>query len=324
MWSLVMVRLGVPCIMSWYLPDGDLLEPKKSPFVFITNHPPATAEAPFLEVAARWCFGRKEQDVLKNLVTPTVRKNPVVEGFNLPSSSAQPVILDVGGNHGWDLEQFIARFRPGQTIDLTDGVLKKTKFTDQRSRPVHVFSFEANPRLADSLREKPEVLANKDFVHILPEAVGEKTGNMTLHVDRGPEDEAASQFTDTKSEPGYDPTLKASIVRSAAETVPVRGVGDVFSNIATTLKAPPKTLGYAVSVNCEGCEYEILGALLNTSEVYNKQVKYVGVSWHLLSPEKTHDARVKKRCDLERGLSAAGFRKTYNSYFGWQGWELVQ
>ena len=195
----------------------------------------------------------------------------------------------------------------------------------EKTRPLHIFSFEPNPILADKLEKRPDVQANKRFVHIRREAVGGENGSMTLHVDSA-QDVAASEFTDTSAEPDFSVSAKASIDRSFEISVPVRGIQDSFGMMARTVLAPTEnsdSVTYAVSINCEGCEYEILEALLQTTEVRHKQVKFVGVSWHLLSPFKTHELRVQKRCSLEKGLEEAGFRKNYNSYFGWQGWELA-
>ena len=51
-----------------------------------------TGTVPLMEVSARFCFGRPDQEVLRQLA---------------PSVDSVPVIMDIGGNWGLDLEEFI-------------------------------------------------------------------------------------------------------------------------------------------------------------------------------------------------------------------------
>ena len=233
-------------------------------------------------------------------------------------------VCDVGGIKRGDKivqHRVIKRFHPGRRVAIRDE--GHNRIPGEKTKPLHIFSFEPNPSLADKLKKRPDVQANKTFVHIRQEAVGGKNGSMTLHVESA-QDQAASKCTDTSAEPDFSVSAKASIDRSSEVKVPVRGIQDSFGMMARRVLAPTEnSVTYAVAINCEGCEYEILEALLQTTEVRHKQVKFVGVSWHLLSPFKTHELRVQKRCSLEKGLEEAGFRKNYNSYFGWQGWELA-
>lgn len=70
-----------------------------------------------------------------------------------------------------------------------------------------------------------------------------------------------------------------------------------------------------VSINCEGCEYEVLLRMVETG--WLGQVQFVQLSWHVVGiPD-----RLGHRCAIERVLWDK-YDPAYHALYGWQGWKL--
>ena len=90
-------------------------------------------------------------------------------------------------------------------------------------------------------------------------------------------------------------------------------------DVATVLEYADKASNEApagMSINCEGCEYDILERFLNT--IWFGKVSALQVSWH-----NTDDAhRVFRRCKIESQLADAGYERKWWGKWGWVGYAL--
>jgi len=71
-----------------------------------------------------------------------------------------------------------------------------------------------------------------------------------------------------------------------------------------------------VSINCEGCEYEVLGRMAQTG--WLGKVPFVQLSWHVVGGVPD---RLGQRCAIEQYFWKF-YDPAYHALYGWQGWKL--
>jgi FkbM family methyltransferase len=215
--------------------------------------------------------------------------------FGVPQELKGPVI-EIGGNVGQDLESFADHYPKAL-----------------------IFSYEPLPYLANYLREYPVVKYSRGRVQIVQEAIGRRNASVTLF--GGPGAQADAEFSGTLAKELRNEAASQfaalDVSHQGLQTlttweVPMVDAQHVMAHVAASSGKDPE----ALSLNCEGCEYDTLSRLLETG--WLKRLSYVQVSWHLVDiPD-----RLERRCNIETGLRRAGFKKVYVSYFGWEGWAL--
>lgn len=200
-------------------------------------------------------------------------------------------IVEVGGNVGRDLEVFADQYPNAQ-----------------------IFSYEPVPFLARYLEEYPVVATSNGRVRIIQAAVGKENSHITIFgggnsdqkhfthsLGKDIRNEGASEFVDMGAETGGT-NFSAALV-----------------DIDTALRRArdeTQQVPEALSINCEGCEYDLLPRLLETE--WLGKLRFLQMSWHL--PKLA--GRLEIHCLVSRKLREAGYRRVYKSYFGWEGWAL--
>jgi len=71
-----------------------------------------------------------------------------------------------------------------------------------------------------------------------------------------------------------------------------------------------------VSINCEGCEYDVLTRMAQTG--WLGKVSFVQLSWHVVGGVPD---RVNQRCAIEK-VFWDYYEPAYHALYGWQGWKL--
>lgn len=87
---------------------------------------------------------------------------------------------------------------------------------------------------------------------------------------------------------------------------------DAFRNIEN--ETGQVVMGF--SMNCEGCEYDVMRRFADSS--YLGRIQYVQVSWHVVQVKD----RINTRCYVASKLESAGYRKIYTADYGWEGWSM--
>jgi len=92
----------------------------------------------------------------------------------------------------------------------------------------------------------------------------------------------------------------------------VRDVHALLGEVRTATGKVPDV----VSINCEGCEYDVLMRMVQTG--WLGMVPFVQLSWHVVGG--VHD-RLSQRCAIEKVLWEK-YDPSYHALYGWQGWKL--
>ena len=137
-------------------------------------------------------------------------------------------------------------------------------------------------------------------------SVGESDGDPDSHVDTG-EDE------DQSEDDAF--AFRDAPVDTASELVRVMSIEEILNREDLVGNHVPIVL----SINCEGCEYGLMYDFVRSDHFHRKNVRWINISWHSRGP----DDRISIRCSVEDRLWARGYRKRFYSYFGWEGWELL-
>jgi FkbM family methyltransferase len=95
-------------------------------------------------------------------------------------------------------------------------------------------------------------------------------------------------------------------------TVQLRDASALLNEVQTATGKVPDV----VSVNCEGCEYDVLGRMVETG--WLGRVPFLQLSWHVVGGVPD---RVGKRCAIEKVLWEK-YDPAYHALYGWQGWRL--
>jgi len=157
-----------------------------------------------------------------------------------------------------------------------------------------IFSFEPIPELFDGLQTRFGANPN---VHIQEVGASNADGQATFTV-MGSNGEATSSENST------------AVGREV--TVQLRDVDALLSEVYNNTNQNPDV----VSVNCEGCEYDVLTRMMETG--WLEKVGFVQLSWHLV--DRVPD-RIAKRCAIETVLRQ-NYEPAYHVIYGWQGWLL--
>lgn len=157
-----------------------------------------------------------------------------------------------------------------------------------------IYSFEPVPELFNTLQQK---FATNPNVRITQVGVSnmDKTTTFTVGGKHG----EGSSHTNTTA---YGQTI----------TVQLRDANALLTEVQTwTGKVPD-----VVSINCEGCEYDVLMRMSQTG--WLGKVPFLQLSWHAVGGVQD---RLNQRCAIENMLWTH-YDPAYHALYGWQGWKL--
>jgi FkbM family methyltransferase len=95
-------------------------------------------------------------------------------------------------------------------------------------------------------------------------------------------------------------------------TVQLRDAHALLTEVQTATGKVPDV----VSINCEGCEYDVLSRMAHTG--WLGKVPFVQLSWHIVGGVQD---RLNQRCAIEKVLWDR-YEPAYHALYGWQGWRL--
>lgn len=157
-----------------------------------------------------------------------------------------------------------------------------------------IYSFEPVPELFQQLQNKFYTNANVKVTQVGVSNM-DHTATFTVGGNHG----EGSSHTNTSA---YGQQI----------TVQLRDAHALLDEVRTwTGKVPD-----VVSINCEGCEYDVLSRMAQTG--WLGTVPFVQLSWHVVGGVQD---RVTQRCNIEKVLWEK-YDPAYHALYGWQGWRL--
>lgn len=157
-----------------------------------------------------------------------------------------------------------------------------------------IFTYEPVPALCTVLQQKFGTNGN---VHITQ--VGASNADRTTSFVIGGKHGEGSSHTN---------------VSAVGETVTVQ-LRDVHALLVQVQQLTGKVPD-AVSINCEGCEYDVLTRMAQTG--WLGKIGFLQMSWHVVGGVPN---RVAQRCAVEQVLWN-NYDPQYHALYGWQGWKL--